>query len=170
MKKRTTQLLAQLKTLAASAVDNLYTRIGLAAEVMSDLDWIASVHGGSDLKAADALQDQYFRDLGGYVSLGKLMAMYRKVEQRRWEEVRYDIAAVESIYDEEEPTPRVKGTKTAWKKVAEERGSRITELEKQVTQLLQANAELREENQQLRAKVAKLEGRLEERERIAQVA
>lgn len=163
MKKRTTQLLAELRTLAQAAEKNLYQRIGLAREVLQDVDWIASVHGGSDLKAADALQDEYFRDLGGYVSLGKLMSMYRHVTREQWEELRYDVAAVEVVYDDATRETHEKGERTSWKKVAEERGQRVSELEKQVTQLLEANGQLREENTELRARVARLEGRLEER-------
>lgn len=87
MKKRTTQLLAELRTLSAESTKNLYRRIELAATVMEDLDWIASTHGGSDLKAADALRDEYFRDLGGYVSLGKLIAMYKGFSPSEWEDV-----------------------------------------------------------------------------------
>lgn len=163
MKKRTTQLLAELRTLASQATDNLYRRIGLAAEVMGDLDWIASVHGGSDLKAADALQDEYFRDLGGYVSLGKLLAMYRKITQPQWAEVKYDVAAVEVLYDEQTTETHERGERTSWKKVAEERAGKIEDLERQVKQLIEANGTLHEEVTELRAKCARLEGRLEER-------
>lgn len=164
-KKRTTQLLAELRSLAGQAVANLYRRIGLAAEVMGDLDWIATVHGGSDLKAADALQDEYFRDLGGYVSLGKLIAMWRHVSESEWKECRYDVAAVEVIYDSTTRETHEKGERTSWKKVAEERGQKIDDLERQVTQLLESNGKLREENTELRAKVARLEGRIEEMDR-----
>ena len=165
MKKRTTQLLAELKILAKDAVSNLYKRIGLAAEVMADLDWIADIYGGSDLKAADALQDEYFRDLGGFISLGKLIAMYKEVEKTQWEEVRYDVAAVEVIYDGLGRETHERGERTSWKKIAEERGAKIEELERQVTQLLDANGKLREEATELRAKHARMEGRMEEIER-----
>jgi hypothetical protein len=165
MKKRTTQLLAELKTLARQAEANLYTRIGYACEVMADLDWIATVHGGSDLKASDALQDEYFRDLGGFISLGKLMAMYRKVEKQRWEEVKFDVAAVEVIYDDSNPDQVEKGKRTSWKKVAEERKAKIEELERQIKTLVEANGQLREEVTELRAKAARLEGRIEEMDR-----
>lgn len=161
-KKRTPQLLAELKTLAGQAESNLYRRIGLAREVMADLDWIATVHGGSDLKAADALQTEYFRDLGGYVSLGKLMLMHEKVDQAEWVDVKYDVAAVEVLYDDRTRETRETGTRTSWKALAEERGAKVEELQHQVSKLLEANATLREENTELRAKVARMEGRMEE--------
>jgi hypothetical protein len=162
MKKRTTQLLAELKTLSSSAVQNLYRRIELAAQVMGDVDWIASVHGGSDLKAADALQDQYFRDLGGYVSLGKLIAMHKDVSKDQWEEAKYDVAAVEVIYDAESREVRETGQRTSWKKMAEERGAKLEDLERQIAPLLAANEQLREENAKLRNELARFEGRLEQ--------
>jgi hypothetical protein len=168
-KKRTSQLLAELKTLAAIAVKNLYQRIGLAAEVMGDLDWIAMIHGGSDLKAADALQDEYFRDLGGYVSLGKLILMYQKVDQTQWEEARYDVAAVEVIYDGLTRETHEKGERTSWKKVAEERGERLEDVERSVKQIEEVAEvrkteveRLREEVERLKAENANLRGRIEE--------
>lgn len=166
-KRPTTQLLAELKKLADAAEQNLYRRIGLAAQVLRDLDWIATVHGGSDLKARDALQSEYFRDLGGYVSLGKLIDMREKVNKEQWEECRYDVAAVEVIYDDMAREPREKGERTDWRKLAGERAEKIEELERQVSQLLEANGKLREENTELRARVARMEGRLEERTALA---
>lgn len=168
-KRRTAQLLDELKKLAGQAESNLYRRIGLACEVMSDLEWIATAHGGSDLKAADALQSEYFRDLGGYVSLGKLILMYQKIERQEWEEVKYDVAAVEVMYDDRTKEAKETGTRTSWKKVAEERAAKVAELERQVSQLLEANGKLREENTELRAKVARMEGRMEEAERRTQL-
>jgi len=109
MKKRTTQLLAELKTLAKSAAENLYRRIGLAAEVLKDLDWIATIHGGSDMRAMDALQDEYFSELGGFISLGKLILMQEKIAEEEWKSVKYDVSAVEIMYDEairQEPKDR----------------------------------------------------------------
>lgn len=166
MKKRTTQLLAELKVLAKDAVSNLYKRIGLAADVMADLEWIADIYGGSDLKAADALQDEYFRDLGGFISLGKLIAMYKSVEKTQWEEVRYDVAAVEVIYDDQATGEKAKRkSPTSWKKMYEEAAKKVEELMAQIGQLMDANGKLREENTELRAKHSRMEGRMEEVER-----
>lgn len=168
LKKRTTQLLAELKTLAREAADNLYRRIELAAQVMRDLDWIAQTHGGSDLKAMDALQDEYFRDLGGFISLGKLILMYDNIAESQWQDCRYDVAAVEVEFDNltrEETETKEQGKKTAWKPIALERADEIDRLKKQIDQLVQANSELRDENTELRSDVARLEGRIEEMDR-----
>jgi len=176
-KKRTTQLLAELKTLASSAADNLYRRIGLAAEVMLDLDWIARTHDGSDLKAHDALQDGYFRDLGGFISLGKLIQMFSKIPVEQWKEVKFDVAAVEIMYNEATSTePKdggEKGVRTAWKPLAEERGKQVDRLTEQVKQTGDLATRQTAEIDQLKARICeltreneRLQGRVEELEKM----
>jgi len=169
----TRQALLELKRLAASAADNLYRRIELSAQVMSDLDWIAREHGGSDLKAQDTLQDQFFRDLGGFISLGKLIAMFRNVPQETWAELKYDVAAVEVVYDDQAIEKTEKGTKTAWKPIAEERGEKIERLQRQMSQVNELADKQRSEIDVLRAKVEeltreneRLRGRVEELQRL----
>jgi len=169
----TRQALLELKKLAKSAADNLYRRIELSAQVMGDLDWIAAEHGGSDLKAQDALQDQFFKDLGGFVSLGKLIAMFRNVPQETWAELKYDVAAVEVVYDGQAVEKTEKGTKTAWKPIAEERGDKIECLQRQVSNVTELADKQRSEVELLRAKVEELTrendrllGRVEELQRL----
>jgi len=164
----TKKALLELKQLANKAADTLYRRIELSVQVLGDMDWIAQVHGGSDLKAQDALQSQFFRDLGGFISLGKLCAMFRHVPKSKWNELRYDVAAVEVVYDDaamNETTQGERGKRTAWKALAEERAKKIAELEAQIKQLLEANGKLREEATESKARAARLEGRIEEIER-----
>jgi hypothetical protein len=172
----TKQALRELKTLAAAAADNLYRRIELAATVMSDLDWIAEIHGGSDLKAQDALESEFFRDLGGYVTLGKLIAMYRHVPHDEWKGVKYDVAGVEAIYDGRVDTEDAgeKGKRTSWKQLAEERQDKIDRLESAHKQVSDLATRQTSELDQLRARVKELEtenarllGRIEELERRA---
>jgi hypothetical protein len=161
--------LTELKRLVKDAKANLYRRIELAATVLADLDWIAREHGGSELKAHDALQSEFFPDLGGYLSLGKLLQMYRKVGKPQWEECRYDIAAVEVVYDEQHQTTTAeeRGSRTAWKKIAEERAERIEQLEAYVAKLTSENDRLSAENTDLRNRVARLEGAIDERRALA---
>lgn len=160
----TKSCLSELKKLVKDAKANLYRRIELAAAVLSDLDWIAREHGGSELKAHDALQSEFFPDLGGYLSLGKLIQMFRTVAKAEWESCRYDIAAVEVVYDEQRRTVTTeeKGTRTSWKTLAAERAEEVDRLKAQVAQLMEANGKLREENTELRTGVARLEGAIEE--------
>jgi len=154
----TKQALAELKKLAASAADNLYRRIELAATVMQDLDWIASVHDGSDLKAQDALQSEFFKDLGGYVTLGKLIAMYRHVPATDWKECRYDVAAVEVLYDQQAaPDQKETRNRKAWKAAAEELEQKLDVAERRVASLQTKVDELTLENGRLRGRVEQLE-------------
>lgn len=158
--KATKQALSELKKLAASAVDNLYRRIELAVQVLGDLDWIATEHGGSDLMAQDALQSEFFRDLGGFISLGKLCAMYRAVPAGEWKACRYDVAAVEAVYDGLAETEKKEvGKRTAWKAIAEERAEQLDE---QTAELLR----LRSEVEKLRDENARLHGRIEQLEKL----
>lgn len=163
--------LAELKRLVKDAKANLYRRIELAANVLADLDWIAREHGGSELKAHDALQSEFFPDLGGYLSLGKLVQMFRNVAKPQWEECRYDVAAVEVVYDEQrrETITEEKGSRTSWKTLAGERAEKIEKLEAEVAKLLDDNGRLREDNVNLRERVARLEGAIDERRSLARV-
>lgn len=160
----TKSCLTELKRLVKDAKTNLYRRIELASNVLADLDWIAREHGGSELKAHDALQSEFFPDLGGYLSLGKLVQMFRNVAKSQWEECRYNIAAVEVVYDDQrrQTTTEEKGSRTSWKALAAERAEEIDRLKAQVTQLVESNGKLREENTDFRAKVARLEGAMDE--------
>ena len=158
----TKQALMELKKLAATAADNLYRRIELAVNVLADLDWIAQVHGGSDLKAQDALQSEFFRDLGGFISLGKLCAMYRHVPASEWKACRYDVAAVEVTYDDQAATEkRETGKRTAWKAIAEERAEQIDQQTAEVLHLRGEVERLRDENARLHGRVEQLEKQLD---------
>lgn len=161
----TKSCLSELKRLVKDAKANLYRRIELAATVLADLDWIAREHGGSELKAHDALQAEFFPDLGGYLSLGKLVQMFRTVAKSQWEECRYDIAAVEVVYDDQrrqQTTVEEKGTRTSWKALAAERAEEVDRLKAQVSQLMEANGKLRADNSELQSQVARLEGAMDE--------
>lgn len=158
MAMTTKQALAELKKLAKDAAVVLYRRIELAALVLSDLDWIARTHDGSDLKAQDALQGEFFRDLSGYVTLGKLLAMYRHIPEDQWRGCRYDVAAVEVLYDDQaEPDQAERGKRTAWKALAEERGEALHEAEAELVRLRKQVAELKTENERLRGRIEQLE-------------
>jgi len=171
----TKKALAELKILAKSAADTLYRRIELSAQVLQDLDWIAREYGGSDLKAQDALQSEFFKELGGFIKLGTLIAMFRHVPKKKWIEVRYDIAAVEVIYHGlDKPSEGTKVPRHNWQEEAkvaqqelmklkdaatraDERYQAATEkIESDQETLLRRNAELQQENGLLRIANAQL--------------
>lgn len=160
MKTMTTkQALAELKSLSKAAADNLYRRLELSAKVMADLDWIAQVHGGSDLKAQDALQSEFFADLGGYVTLGTLLAMFRNVPKSEWATCRYNVAAVEVIYRDQANGVTKQGTRTAWKKIAEDRLEQLEAAEARIQELESIVSEQA-------AKIARQGGQIEQLERL----
>jgi len=162
--------LSELKRLVKEAKENIYRRCELASTVLNDLDWIASEHGGSELKAQDALAHEFFPDLNGYVSLGKLVLMFRNVSKAEWSECRYDIAAVEAVFDEQRGTTTEEvGKRTSWKKLATERAERIKELESQIERFAIDNERLSAENADLHSRVSRLEGALEERRQPVRV-
>ena len=154
--------LAELKSLTKAAKNNLYRRVELAAQILADLDWIAREHAGSEIKAHDALQSEFFPDLGGYLSLGKLIQMYHRIGRDRWEEVRYDVAAVEVMYDDQrtETATDEKGRRTSWKTIAMERAEDIEQLNVRVLQLARENAELRRQNAELRQENTELQAKV----------
>jgi len=171
----TKQCLMELKKLAATTRENIYRRVELAATVLGDLDWIAIEHGGDDLKAHDAVQNEFFPDLDGYVSLGKLIDTYRNFPRPKWEEYRFNVAAVVAAYDEQRAPgeERAPTTRTAWKQVAEERTEELARSKAKLAVMEDLSSRqateltaLREENARLRGETERLRGRIEELERI----
>lgn len=165
-KKRTAQLLGELKRLSRESSDNMYRRIEIAIQVLDDYDWIADVHKGSRDAAVNSLAAEFFADIGGFISLGKLMDMHARIDKAAWKEHKFDVAAIEVLYDERsKPERHEMGKRTSWKKIAEERQDRIEQLERQIKELMSSNSQLRDENTELRTNVARLEGRIEEMDR-----
>ena len=154
----TKEALAELKALVKQTREMLYRRIALADQVLTDLDWIAQVHGGSDLKAQDALESEFFPDLGGYVTLGKLRMMFRDVPKKTWAALKYRIQAVEIEYDNMAQPEKHETTKrTAWKQIAEERGDKLEQAERRVAALTTRVSELEAERGRLLGRIEQLE-------------
>jgi len=153
----TKKALMELKRLMSEATENVFRRIELADAVLSDLDWIATEHGGSDLKAQDAIQAEFFPDLNGYVSLGKLRAMYHNVPRVEWERCRFDIAAIEAVYDGQAEEQAARGPRTAWKEIAEERQETIDAQAAELGKMRDEVGHLRDENARLHGRIEQLE-------------
>lgn len=71
--KTTATLLAELKVLSGQAGENAFHRIELARDILADNDWIATVYGGNETKAREAIESEYFGDLCGAVDLSQLL-------------------------------------------------------------------------------------------------
>lgn len=156
----TKRALLELKRLAAESGKNIYRRVELAVAVLGDVDWIATEHGGSQENAEKAMTSEFFADLRGYVSLGRLRDLHRHVPREKWEELRCDLAAVDA-FERESHKPAYGGCprspSRSWKEVATEQKS---DLEKKQAEILRLRAELArvtQENQRLRRRVEELE-------------
>lgn len=159
MARSTNQNLKRLQTLADVADKNIFERIDLAAKVLADLDWVAENHENED-KARSWLESQFFNQLAGVFSLGKLFQIYEQFpDEKQWAEYRYDLPAMHSLWRERQSDDGgLTGTRTAWKPIAEEFKARCEELESE-------NASLKLQVAELTHKNAVLEGRLAERRR-----
>ena len=167
MAKRTTQMLAELETLAKSARENIWKRIGLAKQVLADHDWIATAHNGSELKARDAIQDQYFYELNGTYTLGVLLSIYGAFpNQKDWIAAKYNLQTMRARWEEakvkdDNDKPNRKGPIP--RREFEELQQRMEAQTARCEALAEENARLRAEIAQLREQNAILQGRLMER-------
>lgn len=106
MNSDTKQALSKLKQLNAKVCESLYAMIGHAKTCLADTDWIAAEHEGDTFKAQDWLQSEFFPVVGGFVSLGKLIALFDRHPESTWREYRYnlqamiDVDAIEEIEEE----------------------------------------------------------------------
>lgn len=182
MPKSTNQLIAELKTLAGQGKKNIFRRVQLASQILADHDWIAS-KGWDEPQAREALQADYFSELGGYVSLGTLLEIYAKFpHESDWEEYNYNIRAMELLWRQNENDANQQSQeRTKWKAKAEyldnevkemkyeisRKNSMVDALEKEIVELNGKISSLLDENRQLREENAGLRGRLEELERFA---
>lgn len=164
---RTSQLLAELKTLANAARDNIYTRISIASQVLADTDWIATVHGGDEIKARDALQHEFFHELGGSYTLGTLIEIFKTFDEPTWKERRYNLQTMRALWEEQREVEgesvqrkRVKLAEyeLAMKKVDESQ-QMISMLQEQLARANETVDDLREQNAVLRGRIEELERR-----------
>ena len=165
MKQRTTKLLAELKILADGARENIWKRISLAKEVLADHDWIATCHDGSDLKARDAIQDDFFYELNGTFTLGALLAIHEAYPREAdWKAVKYNLQAMRALWEEgrkKEKNP-VDRKSPVPRKDFDELTQRLEQQVSRTESLAEENSRLREEIARLREENAVLRGRLME--------
>jgi hypothetical protein len=100
MARKAMSLLRQLRRLAAEAYDNIYERLTITTQLLADSAWLAQQHNGQRVAAIQELQTTYFRDVGGYISLSKLLLLFNAFSRQQWESYRFDIRAMELIYDQ----------------------------------------------------------------------
>ena len=178
MTKQTTKSkLAELKKLAGHAGELLYKRVRLAAEVLADGAWIEEAFDGDDMKAHDAVAEQYFGDLGGLMTVGEMIAIYHQFpEQAVWQTNRYNLCALDIEYHKQvavDEDAEAKPERISWKTKTAEVIAEKNHVEAEAQRLRAAAdsqstelAALRSRVKELEADNAMLRGRLEELQRI----
>lgn len=187
MKRKTRQILKELQIKMGQAGKATYQRLKLAAEVLQDTDWVAEK--GSLNSAYRFIQKEYFGDLCLAISIETLLELQREFSEREWEDHNWNLQVLRAEVVERKRQEKPKGKKqTATLKEVEELKNDKSKLEvcnQQLTQTLEQEkrsrveeadrlkvrvAELEEENTRLKCENERLKGRLEELEKIRQVA
>ncbi len=167
--KTTTQLLAELKSLARKAGVGLYRRVQICDIILRDDDWLKNAFDGKVVAAEKHLAMEYFPDLAvGGISLGTLVELYRHVPKKIWEEHQYKINKIWAEYEESGKEKSSK-ERVNWKEralIAEEQVEKLTrQVERQTKDLDRLNEELakeKERGRKLEHEVATLTGRIME--------
>jgi len=90
----TTKKLAALKQLCDVTGENLFERLKLADEVLSDREWV-NISFISEAAARDHLAERYFPDIFGLVTTGELFQLIKAFPLKsNWEEHKYHVKAM----------------------------------------------------------------------------
>mgnify|MGYP005725305667 CR=1 FL=1 len=164
MPKTTTQKIAELKEVSRNLRRNIYRSVKLAAEILSDTDWIAQVHGGNLDAAEAAIESEYFSAISGLLTLGTLLDIYRHFpSENQWIERNYNLSAMHAEWEDsraEESKETLQGHRTSWKKEAEKLKKELDEATTAISDrktLIQRINDLEIENAELRGRLAELE-------------
>lgn len=157
----TKEKLVELKSLMATAGRNVFQRCKLATEILADQDWIAEACDGSELKAIELIEDQYFSDLRGFITVGRLRQLYQAYsEEREWAEFRYDLGAMEAKYREDHPADINRGERKSWKQVAEALQEEVERLKMELRNREEKNRDQERAIARLEIKIEQLESQL----------
>ena len=173
-KQKTTtvaRMLAELKTLAKSAKENIWMRIQLAEQVLADPHWVEDSFAGDQIAARDRLQKQYFHELHKTFTLGTLLQIYATFpEERMWHEHDFNLSTMRALWEEQtkkekdpaprnNPIPRKEHDRVL--ALLEDAESGVEALEKRCAALQEENAQLRLDLAATREQVALLKGKVE---------
>ena len=87
--------LARLKSLSNEAGSNHYERIGLVDRLLNDEQWLKSNWNGDDYKAAEALEENYFQDLSGSMTIFQLLQIFRRFPNLKdWVDRKYNLRSL----------------------------------------------------------------------------
>ena len=150
--------LDKLEELAEAGGLNIFTRVKLAYEVLEDVDFIAE-RFGDEIQAIEEMEKAYFRDLRGYVTLGRLRQLYAAYpDPGVWSGLGYDLAAVEAKYSQEHAVKSSSpASRNDWKKTVRTQDEQLASLRAEIADLKAAKKQLVAENKKLVAANKKLE-------------
>lgn len=159
MNAETKKRFIRLKELAADAYSNIYERVKLASEVLKDSDWIIETYDGDSFVAREAVQSEYFADLGGYVKLPTLLNILDMFPtEETWRHNRYDLRAMEIEYANAQKSnkePKT-GRKTATLAQLQEKDETIARLRASLKAEKEKVRRLEAENKQLKDEIESL--------------
>lgn len=171
----TNKLLMRLRDLSTQAGENYYERIQIADTLLKDKEWIAIHYSGNAFRAADHMQECYFHDLCGLMTIWDLMQVYRKFPKKDdWIKHKYNLrkmyeftkvktastsggggtrraAKIADLEKLEENNTLLKKQIQAKEKIVDEKDKKIAELESQVRTLQMEKARLQGRIEELEA-------------------
>ncbi len=176
-------LLPELASLMRASGQNYYRRIQIADQILQNKDWVLESFRGDPHKAADVLEEKYFHDLCGVVSIWDLMQIYRRFpEEKDWESYGYNLRVMldklhvpgnknsnkardvkrATIKQLEETQTQAKDYKYRFEMASEKliaAKAMIGQLKENITDLQKENAALRRERDKYKDKAVSLEQR-----------
>lgn len=90
----TQQIYIELVNLRNQAGTNIYQRLKLADQLLSDRDWVCRPDGGGgdESRAIDRLEDDCFGDLCGALSLPQMLeVMHATPDEKVWKQNKYNL-------------------------------------------------------------------------------
>jgi chaperonin cofactor prefoldin len=86
------QLIVRLGELIRGAGENYYERIQIADTLLKDKEWVEAHYSGDAFRGADHLEECYFHDLCGMMTIWDLMQIYRKFPKKdEWVKHKYNL-------------------------------------------------------------------------------
>ncbi len=112
MHNATKKAFLRLKELRDQVQRSVYERISLAQQIMTDHDWIIEIHCGDDVRAREAVQNEYFPDLCKLISLETLLNILKEFPtEEEWKENHYDLGLMKALYEERHKVEKPKQTR-----------------------------------------------------------
>ena len=175
MAKTIGQLQAELKQLGTKSQGTLYRRLQIADTLLKSEEFMEQFGGKLD-EAEDQIAADGFPVLAGTYSVGELMVLFREFPKARWEEYRYNLKAMQALYDEQRASEGETRERKSWKETAQQSAEELESVGRQLKNVQQLLEHEQTEKTELSLRVRELEhenavlrGRIEELEKLVRV-